>query len=109
MLREVRRGLGVALQCRFPLVEEALRLVEGDGGWQQYFVSTGKGLQKRVRREPLTHLMSVLGVTGKTAYCGLLDIGNPQPGETVLVSAAAGATVGTPSHPSGNTWQFPVS
>ena len=36
--------------------------------------------------------MSVLGITGKTAYCGLLDIGNPQPGETVVVSAAAGAT-----------------
>jgi NADPH-dependent curcumin reductase CurA len=34
----------------------------------------------------------VLGITGKTAYCGLLDIGNPQPGETVVVSAAAGAT-----------------
>ena len=67
-------------------------LVEGDGGWQQYFVSPAKGLQKRVRREPLSHLMSVLGVTGKTAYCGLLDIGNPQPGETVVVSAAAGAT-----------------
>lgn len=67
-------------------------LVEGDGGWQQYFVAAGKALQKRVRREPLSHLMSVLGITGKTAYCGLLDIGNPQPGETVVVSAAAGAT-----------------
>jgi NADPH-dependent curcumin reductase CurA len=67
-------------------------LVEGDGGWQQYFVEPAKRLQKRVRREPLTHLMSVLGITGKTAYCGLLDIGNPQPGETVVVSAAAGAT-----------------
>jgi NADPH-dependent curcumin reductase CurA len=67
-------------------------LVEGDGGWQQYFVSPAKGLQKRVRLEPLSHLMSVLGVTGKTAYCGLLDIGKPQPGETVVVSAAAGAT-----------------
>ena len=40
-------------------------LVEGDGGWQQYFVSPGKGLQKRARRKPLSHLMSVLGVTGK--------------------------------------------
>jgi NADPH-dependent curcumin reductase CurA len=67
-------------------------LVEGDGGWQQYFVETAKRLQKRDRREPLSHLMSVLGITGKTAYCGLLDIGNPQPSETVVVSAAAGAT-----------------
>ena len=71
---------------------KAGELVEGDGGWQQYFVAPAKALQKRVRREPITHLMSVLGVTGKTAYCGLLDIGNPQPGETVVVSAAAGAT-----------------
>jgi len=67
-------------------------LVEGDGGWQQYFVESGKHLRKRTRREPLSHLMSVLGITGKTAYCGLLDIGAPQPGETVVVSAAAGAT-----------------
>jgi hypothetical protein len=67
-------------------------IVEGDGGWQQYFVEPAKRLQKRARREPLSHLMSVLGITGKTAYCGLLDIGNPQPGETVVVSAAAGAT-----------------
>jgi hypothetical protein len=67
-------------------------LVEGDGGWQQYFIEAGKRLQKRIRREPITHLMSVLGITGKTAYCGLLDIGNPQPGETVVVSAAGGAT-----------------
>ena len=67
-------------------------LVEGDGGWQQYFVEPAKRLQKRIRREPLSHLMSVLGITGKTAYCGLLDIGNPQPGETVVVSAAGGAT-----------------
>jgi NADPH-dependent curcumin reductase CurA len=67
-------------------------LVEGDGGWQQYFVAKSTYLQKRQRREPLSHLMSVLGVTGKTAYCGLLDIGNPQPGETVVVSAAGGGT-----------------
>ena len=37
-------------------------------------------------------MLSVLGVTGLTAYFGLLDLGNPQPGETVLVSGAAGAT-----------------
>ena len=71
---------------------KAGELVEGDGGWQQYFVAPAKHLQKRIRRQPLSHLMSVLGITGKTAYCGLLDIGNPQPGETVVVSAAAGAT-----------------
>ncbi len=67
-------------------------LIEGDGGWQQYFVEAANRLQKRTRHDPLTHLMSVLGITGKTAYCGLLDIGKPQPGETVVVSAAGGAT-----------------
>jgi NADPH-dependent curcumin reductase CurA len=67
-------------------------LVEGDGGWQEYFVAKATHLRKRTRIQPLSHLMSVLGITGKTAYCGLLDIGKPQPGETVVVSAAAGAT-----------------
>jgi NADPH-dependent curcumin reductase CurA len=67
-------------------------LVEGDGGWQEYFVQRGKHLTPRTRREPLTHLMSVFGVTGRTAHYGMAGIGKPQPGETVVVSAAAGAT-----------------
>ncbi|MEZ5557578.1 MAG: NADP-dependent oxidoreductase [Pseudomonadales bacterium] len=67
-------------------------LVEGDGGWQEYFVKPGKALARRDRREPLSHLMSVLGVTGRTAHYGMAGIGKPQPGETVVVSAAAGAT-----------------
>ena len=41
---------------------------------------------------PPEMMLSVLGVTGLTAYFGLLDLGDPQPGETVLVSGAAGAT-----------------
>ncbi|KSU49131.1 NADP-dependent oxidoreductase [Exiguobacterium indicum] len=40
---------------------------------------------------PISTALGVLGMTGMTAYFGLLDIGNPQPGETVVVSAAAGA------------------
>jgi NADPH-dependent curcumin reductase CurA len=67
-------------------------LVEGDGGWQDYFARPGKALTRRERHEPLTHLMSVLGVTGKTAHYGMAGIGRPRPGETVVVSAAAGAT-----------------
>jgi NADPH-dependent curcumin reductase CurA len=67
-------------------------LVAGDGGWQEYFVKPGKQLRKQTRREPLTHMMSVLGVTGQTAHYGMQGIGKPQPGETVVVSAAAGAT-----------------
>jgi NADPH-dependent curcumin reductase CurA len=67
-------------------------LVEGDGGWQDYFVKPARALNKRERRAPLSHLMSVLGVTGRTAYVGMAGIGRPQAGDTVVVSAAAGAT-----------------
>jgi len=67
-------------------------LAAGDGGWQDYFVRPGKQLRKQVRHEPLTHLLSVLGGTGMTAHYGMQGIGKPQPGETVVVSAAAGAT-----------------
>ena len=67
-------------------------LAAGDGGWQEYFVKPGKQLRKQARHDPLTHLMSVLGGTGMTAHYGMLGIGKPQPGETVVVSAAAGAT-----------------
>jgi hypothetical protein len=67
-------------------------LVEGDGGWQDYFVKTGRHLTRRTRQEPLTHLVSVFGVTGRTAHYGMAGIGKPVAGETVVVSAAAGAT-----------------
>jgi len=67
-------------------------LAAGDGGWQEYFAKPAKQLRKQARHEPLTHLMSVLGGTGMTAHYGMQGIGKPQPGETVVVSAAAGAT-----------------
>ncbi len=69
--------------------------VQGTGGWQDYFVTDGGGpvpLSKVPEGVPPTLVLSVLGVTGLTAYFGLLDVGNPQPGQTVLVSGAAGAT-----------------
>lgn len=67
-------------------------VVEGDSGWQDYSVQRGKALGKVQVRGPLSHHLSVLGVTGLTAYFGLLRVGRPVTGETVLVSAAAGAT-----------------
>ena len=66
-------------------------LVFADTGWQEYSVLPGRGLTVLPRIEPLTHLLSVYGVTGLTAYFGLLDCGRPKAGETVVVSAAAGA------------------
>jgi NADPH-dependent curcumin reductase CurA len=66
-------------------------LATGDLGWQEYSVRPGKNLQKQPRVEPLSHLLSIYGTTGLTAYFGLLDVGQPQAGETVVVSAAAGA------------------
>ena len=61
-------------------------------GWQAYGVSSAKGLQKLDRAAaPLSTALGVLGMPGMTAYVGLLDIGQPKPGETVVVSAASGA------------------
>jgi len=66
-------------------------LVLGDGGWQQYYVAPVRHLRKAARHEPLSHLLSLLGVAGKTAYFGLVCVGRPKAGETVVVSAAAGS------------------
>ncbi|MGO1059387.1 NADP-dependent oxidoreductase [Planococcus sp. FY231025] len=67
-------------------------IVSGHLNWAEYNVSKGKGLQKiDPAAAPITARMSILGMTGLTAYFGLLDIGKPQPGETVIVSGAAGA------------------
>lgn len=61
-------------------------------GWQTHFVSDGKGLRKvDPKAAPLSTALGVLGMPGMTAYTGLLDIGKPQEGETVVVAAASGA------------------
>ena len=66
-------------------------IVFGDTGWQEYAAVPAKHLSKMPRLEPMTHLLSVYGIAGLTAYFGLLDIGKPKAGETVVVSAAAGS------------------
>jgi len=61
-------------------------------GWQAYGLSDGKGLRKLdPAAAPPSWSLGVLGMVGLTAYVGLLDIGKPKEGETVVVSAAAGA------------------
>ena len=67
-------------------------VVEGFFGWQENAVSDGKGVRKiDPKLAPVSTALGVLGMPGLTAYFGLLEIGKPQAGETVLVSGAAGA------------------
>ena len=66
--------------------------VSGTQGVQSYAISDGRGLVKvDPRLAPLPKYLNVLGMPGMTAYFGLLEVGQPKPGETVVVSAAAGA------------------
>jgi NADPH-dependent curcumin reductase CurA len=66
-------------------------LVFGDTGWQDYAAVPVRHLTKLPKVEPMTHLLSVYGIAGLTAYFGLLDVGKAKAGETVVVSAAAGS------------------
>ncbi len=69
--------------------------VLGRKGWREYYVSDGAELTKiDPHLAPVQTYLGTLGMPGLTAYVGLLDIGRPKAGETVFVSAAAGA-VGT--------------
>jgi NADPH-dependent curcumin reductase CurA len=66
--------------------------VLGRKGWREYYVSDGTDLTKiDATLVPPQAYLGVLGMPGLTAYVGLLDIGRPQAGNTVFVSAAAGA------------------
>ncbi len=93
-LGEVMRGvaIGVVEASRhegFPVGT----FVQGLLGWQLYYVGNGQGLT-RIAKVPGHSLLlyhGVLGAIGLTAYFGLLDIGRPKEGETLVVSAAAGA------------------
>ncbi|WDL96081.1 NADP-dependent oxidoreductase [Alicyclobacillus sp. ALC3] len=67
-------------------------IVAGQLPWRLYTTSDGHGLRKlNAEHGPVTAALSVLGITGLTAYFGLFEIGQPKPGETVVVSGAAGA------------------
>jgi NADPH-dependent curcumin reductase len=90
---EVMRALaiGQVISSQHPKFSEG-DFVSGIFGVQQYAVSDGKGVQKvDPALAPLPVFLSTLGMTGMTAYFGLLEEGRPQAGETVVVSAASGA------------------
>ncbi len=67
-------------------------IVSCEGAWQTYCLLPAAAVQRVDVRGPLTHHMSVFGATGLTAYFGMHRLGEPRRGETVVVSAAAGAT-----------------
>src|SRR5262249_49666304 len=66
-------------------------LVFADTGWQDYAALPAKQLAKLPDLKPETHLLSVFGIAGLTAYFGLLECGRPKAGDTVVISAAAGS------------------
>lgn len=68
------------------------QLLAGSTGWSEYLVHDGAGLEPCEPSLPPTAMLSVLGTTGMTAWCGLFKLGKPIAGDTVLVSGAAGAT-----------------
>ena len=66
-------------------------VVETEGLWSDYFLAESDNVKIVPDVAPLSHRMSVLGIAGKTAYFGLLNIGRPKANETLVVSAAAGS------------------
>jgi len=96
---EVMRGgiIGVVEESKNQNFKQG-DLVSGLLGWQDYAIAEGNSGFSLTRLPdplpcPLTAFMGPLGFTGCTAYFGLLDIGQPKVGETVVVSAAAGQWV----------------
>lgn len=91
---DVMRGatVGIVEKSRNPKFNEG-DLVQDLGGWQEFSVSDGSGANKlpRVPGLPLTAFFGAMGHIGFTAYFGLLDVAQLHAGDTVVVSAAAGA------------------
>ncbi|HKD01169.1 MAG TPA: NADP-dependent oxidoreductase [Terriglobales bacterium] len=84
-------GVGVVTESRNPRFAVGDH-VSGPFGMQEYALSDGQRIMKiDPKAAPLPKYLSVLGMPGMTAYFGLLETGQPKPGETVVVSAAAGA------------------
>jgi NADPH-dependent curcumin reductase CurA len=93
-LGDVMRGgaIGTVDESRNPNFSTG-DLVSGLLGWQEYAISNGAGVGKLPQMPglPLTAYMGLFGHIGLTAYYGLLDVGAPKEGDTLVVSGAAGA------------------
>lgn len=96
-LGEVMRAgsIGEVVQSKHPDFQSG-EWVQATGGWQDFAVATPGQGPMGVTKVPdgvsPEMMLSLLGITGLTAYFGMLDLGQPKAGETVLVSGAAGAT-----------------
>lgn len=86
-------SIGVVEASRSDRFKQGDVVNTGLGGWSSHIIADGGALfpVPALPGVPLTAYMSVLGATGLTAWFGMCDIGKPQAGETVVVSAAAGA------------------
>lgn len=91
-LGEVMRSSGIAevvesKNSNFAVGDRVMGLI----GWTEYAVSDGQGLQKLPPQIPAEAVLCVLALPGLTAYKGLMDVGKPKAGETLVVSGAAGS------------------
>lgn len=91
---EPMRGLvcGTVIKSKSPVFEEG-QIVSGLGVWADYQVGSPEMISpmSNIGQIPVMDAFATFAIVGPTAYFGLLDITNPQPGETVVVSTAAGA------------------
>ncbi|MEO8751960.1 MAG: NADP-dependent oxidoreductase [Casimicrobiaceae bacterium] len=83
---------GHVVASRHPLYAEGDRVM-GMLGWQEYAVTDGRMIRRKVGEPdlPLSLSLGVLGLNGVTAYFALTEVGEPRPGDTIVVSTAAGA------------------
>jgi NADPH-dependent curcumin reductase CurA len=93
---DVMRGSGIVrvVTSNSPRLQEG-ELYVGLTGWTEWLETDGAGFERVNPDLPPTAMLSVLGTTGLTAWCGLFKLGEPRPGDTVVVSGAAGATGST--------------
>jgi NADPH-dependent curcumin reductase CurA len=87
----IGRGVGVVIESRHPDFRVG-DPVQSEFGWREHAVLSGQGLRKLpADLQPLSLGLGIVGQSGATAMIGLVDIAGIKPGETVVVSAAAGA------------------
>lgn len=90
---DVMRGSAISevIESRHPGFRNG-DMVVGTTGWSEWTLCDGSGIEKVESALPPTAMLSILGTTGMTAWCGLFKRGMPVAGDTVLISGAAGAT-----------------